>query len=110
MASKNYEEMDPDNQDRSSDYYLGVGDATRYFMDLLSEIGRRDDLQARLEEVQELGMELYVSCEDRRRMFFWQHMNAGHLKREELKHPGGMLAEAEIMTEPKAPLKAEAID
>lgn len=85
--SISYEELDPDNQDRPSDYYLGVADATRYFMDLLSEIGRSEDLRVRLEEVMELGDDLFASCEDRRRMFFWHHMNAGHLKLREVSQP-----------------------
>ena len=86
-ADVSYEELDPDNQERPSDYYLGVTDATRYFMDLLAEVQRDEDLKERLDEVMELGMELYDRCEDRRRVFFWNHMNAGHLKLREVKRP-----------------------
>jgi len=74
---KNYEELDPDNQDRPHTYYEGVGDGMRYAMNILTDAFPSDDpASPRIEAILEALDKVFRSTEDRRDLYFMDHMNA----------------------------------
>jgi len=80
MAWKKYEELDPDNQDRSQDYYLGVADAARYALDSLDLAfrghGGVEAMDPRVQAVRESLYRLWEDMAERRSLWFVDHVGA----------------------------------
>lgn len=80
MAWKKYEELDPDNQERSQDHYLGVADASRYALDRLDFAfrghGGVEPLVPGVQAVRESLYRLWEAMAERRSLWFADHVGA----------------------------------
>jgi len=90
--SIDYEELDPDNQNRSTEYYQGVHDMARYAANIIAYAypshGKERDTKA--QALIDALWEVYETTEERRDLWFVGHMGAkfnpgGELKEEERK-------------------------
>jgi len=92
MISKNYEEMDPDNQGRSQDYYLGVADASRYALDCLDLAfhghGGIEAMSPRVRAVRDSVERLLLDMLERRTLWFIDHVGAKYDPAAQVKDEG----------------------
>jgi hypothetical protein len=75
MRIKNYEELDPDNQDRTAEYYLGIRDAAQYVLDALySAYPREQAMDPGIKAVVDSVDRLAMNTNERRSLWFAYHM------------------------------------
>jgi hypothetical protein len=100
MASKNYEELDPDNQDRSQDYYQGVRDTATYVLCILTDSRGSDQMSVEVRAAVEEMDKLICMTEERRMAWFTQFMSVKLDPVREFKATERKVSAAELQVAP----------
>ena len=90
-SSIDYEELDPDNQDRPTEYYQGVHDMARYAANIIAYAypDHRNEREAKVQALIDALWEVYETTNERRDLWFVEHMGAKFNPGGEMKIPEG---------------------